>query len=385
MKNSLKLFVLSLISVLASCTKEEGTLPVLETDISSLVGTWDKANTVRITITADGTFTAQRWVAAASSYANNYAVYGKVTRSGELITVNVEKSNLAHLWSRESLSTIALKYSAVGDVVTFSEVSLIPGNLDVRVAVIDRLTGAFTKNNAPTTALPMENFKFSLKPRTLPAPGSSPTLSSFTYVNGVFNFTVQNYTFGIPTSDQSTQGLAFSPMGQHVHLIIDGQPYLAAGNPYTYAAGLTDGEHTIVAFLSRSYHESFKNPEALIEGKFMVVGNSIVGTISTSNITTDEVWGSRPIRTYTGATEYSKILLDYIISGSAKAKLGSTYSVRYTINQTPWLLETWDAALLEGLNRYSAAGVTHNVKVELYNKTTKSIVKTVDQTFLVKD
>jgi hypothetical protein len=384
MKNLLKSMLLFTAIVCSSCSKNDEPVATVDESISNFVGVWDKASTVRLTITADGSFTAQRWIAADNSYANNYALQGKITRSGDLLTVTISKTNLAHLWSSQSVSSAKLNFNIVGDVVTFSNVVVLPTNLDVNQAVVDRLSGSFTKNATPTTLLPMDSYSFSNKTNSYYPATGNPLLNSFTYTNGVFNFSVTSYDFGIPTPDQATAGLAFSPMGQHAHLIIDGQPYIAAGNPYTYSVGLTDGVHTIVAFLSRSYHESYKNDQSFISGTYTVANNSIVGTQIGNNLNTDEIFGSRPIRTYTGSAEYAKILIDYYITVSTKVKLGNTYSIRVTIDQTPTLTETWLPIILEGLNRTSVVGDTHTVRLELYNKITKAVTKTINQTFVVK-
>ncbi|CAM3870399.1 hypothetical protein B0A58_08410 [Flavobacterium branchiophilum NBRC 15030 = ATCC 35035] len=382
MKNYFKTFLLFISMVLGSCSKDN-TPMVVNQDISEFVGTWDKAGFVRLTIAANGTFTAQRWIAASNTFANNYALVGKISRTDQKLTVLIEKTNLAHLWSNQNVTKVNLDFSKTNDVVTFSNVLVEPSSLDVNAAVVDRLTGSFTKNAAPTTLLPMDNYSFAVRTGSY-IPMGTPTLSWFTLTAGVFNFGVSNYTFGIATPDQTTAGLAFSPMGQHVHLIIDGSPYIAAGNPYTYALNLPDGEHTIIAFLSRSYHEGYKNPEAMISGKYMVMGNTIVGVNAGNTLTTDEIYSSRPIRTYTGSSEYSKILLDYVVPSPTLAKLGNTYGIRLTIDQTPYYIESWNPIVFEGMNRTSVDGVTHTIKVELYNKISKTISKTTEQTFLVK-
>lgn len=46
--------------------------------IEPLIGTWDKKHMVRVVIGADSTFTAQRWVMSDESYADNFALKGKI-------------------------------------------------------------------------------------------------------------------------------------------------------------------------------------------------------------------------------------------------------------------------------------------------------------------
>ena len=73
-----------------------------------------------------------------------------------------------------------------------------------------------------------------------------------------FKFNISNYDLGAQTLDAETKGLANSPKGQHIHFILDNGPYSAHYEP-EFSKEIQEGHHVLLAFLSRSYHESVKN------------------------------------------------------------------------------------------------------------------------------
>ena len=74
-----------------------------------------------------------------------------------------------------------------------------------------------------------------------------------------FSFEVENYELGAQTLNNSK--LANSAKGQHIHFILNNAPYSAhySGN---FSKKLEEDNNVILAFLSRSYHESVKNSNA---------------------------------------------------------------------------------------------------------------------------
>jgi hypothetical protein len=72
-----------------------------------------------------------------------------------------------------------------------------------------------------------------------------------------FNFDVKNYELGVITADANDRGIANSAKGQHIHLILDNEPYSAHYDPMAQK-NLSKGQYVVLAFLSRSYHESVK-------------------------------------------------------------------------------------------------------------------------------
>ena len=70
-----------------------------------------------------------------------------------------------------------------------------------------------------------------------------------------------SFETGVQTSTDRAEEIANSANGQHFHLILDNGPYMAnyeAGAPFDIGE-LEPGPHTLVAFPSRSYHESVKS------------------------------------------------------------------------------------------------------------------------------
>jgi len=167
------------------------------------------------------------------------------------------------------------------------------------------------------------------------------TLTSMEFADGMFNFGVAEYELGIQTPDAPSKMCANSAKGQHIHLIVDDQPY-AAKYESSFSYEIPDGEHYILAFLSRSYHESIKNGSAHKAQKVMIANNSIT---STEDITTPMLFYSRPKGTYIG-DDTKKVMLDFYL---VNADLGSEYRVKADINGEIHMIDTWQPYYVEGL------------------------------------
>ena len=76
-----------------------------------------------------------------------------------------------------------------------------------------------------------------------------------------YAFDVANSELGAQTEDAATRGIANSGKGQHIHFIVNNGPYSAHYMPGV-SNQLGDGNYVVLAFLSRSYHESVKSPGA---------------------------------------------------------------------------------------------------------------------------
>ncbi|MTI21724.1 hypothetical protein E1176_11890, partial [Fulvivirga sp. RKSG066] len=118
-----------------------------------------------------------------------------------------------------------------------------------------------------------------------------------------FDFDVTNYELGVQTADADTKGLANSGKGQHIHLIVDNGPYSAHYEP-TFSKEMEAGNHVILAFLSRSYHESVKNSSAFIV-KQVAIGEAEGDSV---DLSLPHLFYSRPKGTYKGA-DTEKLLL----------------------------------------------------------------------------
>ncbi|MEM9859253.1 MAG: hypothetical protein AAF843_17980 [Bacteroidota bacterium] len=157
-----------------------------------------------------------------------------------------------------------------------------------------------------------------------------------------FDFKVENYELGAQTSDASTKGLANSGKGQHIHLIVDNGPY-SAHYDAQFEKSLDEGSHVILAFLSRSYHESVKNANAFVV-KQVTVGNP--AEVEEVDFTAPHMFYSRPKGTYSGA-DTEKLLLDFYLLNVTLSEDG--YKVRATINGEEFMINEWAPYQVEGL------------------------------------
>ena len=122
-----------------------------------------------------------------------------------------------------------------------------------------------------------------------------------------FTYDIENYILGQQTEGAGTNGLANSGDGQHIHVIINNQPYMAKYKP-ELEQELDEGNYVVLSFLSRSFHESLKNPKAHTIRQFKV-GNSDAPGV---DLTKPLMFYSRPKGTYEG-DDAKKILLDFFL------------------------------------------------------------------------
>jgi len=203
-------------------------------------------------------------------------------------------------------------------------------------------------------------------------------------------FEVDSFRTGIQTKTPRSDSLANSKKGQHLHVIVDNKPYMACYDPSKpFDIGtLEPGVHTVIAFPSRSYHESVKGPGAYekpgyFEGyawtNFYVKEKKGEKKLKDDKVS---VVYSRPKGTYTGE-DAERILLDFYLHN---VELGS-YNARYTVTTAEKgteiaskKLTKWRPAYLTGL-----PSGTYEVTLELrnpddetesgpFNKTTREIV-----------
>lgn len=203
--------------------------------------------------------------------------------------------------------------------------------------------------------------------------------------------------------------------GNHVHVILDNQPYEAyyeLGQPFELR-NVTEGKHTLRVFPSRPWHESYKNDGAFQIVTFTVKGGGDTSKPTTTNkgetmaspmkspaakaspspagegkemaksnageldLTKPLLTYSRPKGEYAGA-DADPIMIDFWL---VNARLGTDYRVRYTVDGgAPGFINVWDPIWLTGWT----AG-KHTVKLELvdnngqvvenggYNSTTREI------------
>jgi hypothetical protein len=190
-----------------------------------------------------------------------------------------------------------------------------------------------------------------------------------------FKFKVLNYTLGAQKPDAGTLMCANSAKGQHIHFILDNKPYVASYSP-DITVSLTPGHHVLLAFLSRSYHESIKTRQAYIIKEFDVAKKSP----DQFDAAAPHIFFSRPKGDYIGEKETQKLLLDFYLVNCTLSEKG--YKVRATINSAVFTLTKWEPYFIEGL----PLGV-NKIKLELLDKDNKLVVSQyngVERTFTLK-
>ena len=186
--------------------------------------------------------------------------------------------------------------------------------------------------------------KYTLTPFTNSPAYADASLYGMSYVKGKFSFKVasESYKLGAQTPDAGQKMCANSDKGQHIHLIIDNEPYLAK---YTneFEHELTPGDHYLLSFLSRSYHESIKTEKAHQLFKVNVADNRLTSSVAVHE---PMVFYSRPKGTYKGKAQTEKVMLDFYM---VNAEMKDGYRVLADINGERHVLDTWQPFYIEGL------------------------------------
>lgn len=178
----------------------------------------------------------------------------------------------------------------------------------------------------------------------------------------VFDFEIENYYLGQQTPDATQKMCANSKQGQHIHHILNGEPYTAYYID-TASKVLSEGHYISMAFLSRSYHESVKNPDATILHQFNV-GKPANG--DDVDLTGPLLFYSRPKGDYIGENDIKRVMLDFYLVNTDLEKDGNR--VKASINGTEFLLGKWVPYIMEGLPEGE-----NTIKLELIDKNGKNI------------
>ncbi len=190
-----------------------------------------------------------------------------------------------------------------------------------------------------------------------------------------------SFETGVQTETDRAKQIANSDKGQHFHVIVDNQPYMAnyqAGAPFDVGT-LEPGAHTVVAFPSRSYHESVKGRDAYDLVNFYVQADSGEFMLGPKE---PAIIYSRPKGTYSGAGA-DRIMLDFYLHNVELSPDG--YRARYTITDeqgnevASTTLTEWDPAFVTGLDsgtyevNLQLIGSDGNVVPGPFNDTTREI------------
>jgi hypothetical protein len=158
-----------------------------------------------------------------------------------------------------------------------------------------------------------------------------------------FKYNVDHFQLGDQTPGAGENGLAFSGKGQHIHVIINNEPYMAHYET-GFEKNLENGNYVILSFLSRSYHESIKTPTAFTLNQ-ITVGDTV--SAERVDLSMPLLFYSRPKGTYIGA-DANKLLLDFYMVNADLSANG--YKVLVTINsKTSFTIAKWQPYILEGL------------------------------------
>ena len=162
-----------------------------------------------------------------------------------------------------------------------------------------------------------------------------------------FKFNVEQYELGLQTLKDFEYSLANSAKGQHIHFIVNNDPYSAHYNE-KFSKKLEGNSNIILAFLSRSYHESVKNTNAFV---LTQVGEQNI------DLSSEFLFYSRPKGTYKGS-DTEKLLLDFYLVNTEISANGN--KVKATIQDKEFIIDEWAPYYIEGLSKGEV-----NIKLEL--------------------
>ena len=188
--------------------------------------------------------------------------------------------------------------------------------------------------------------------------------------------------------------------GNHIHIILDNQPYEAYYNldqPFELR-NVAEGKHTLRVFPSRPWHESYKNESAFQVVTFTVKGGGDPSKPTTTNTgqvmapahsptanaspaaaregkdvtasTAGDVDLTKPLLTYSrpkgdyAGAEADPIMIDFWLTNGKLQSDGGEYRVRYTLDGgAPRFIDVWQPIWISGWTTGK-----HTIKLELVDK-----------------
>lgn len=164
-----------------------------------------------------------------------------------------------------------------------------------------------------------------------------------------FAFNVKNYELKGQTADAAGKMCNNSDKGQHIHFILDNKPYAALYEPTHEVVLPKNGEHYLLVFLSRSYHESLKNKGAAAIYHFKIDEKGKLQKMDEPK--TPMVFYSRPKGDYTGKANTDNLLFDFYVWNAPMADTG--YMVHAAIKgegvDTTITVKQWKAQFLKNM------------------------------------
>ncbi len=167
-----------------------------------------------------------------------------------------------------------------------------------------------------------------------------------------FEFGVKNYELKMQTADKGSKMCNNSDKGQHIHFILDNGPYKALYEPKNEVTLPNDGkEHYLVAFLSRSYHESIKTKGAAVVYHFKIDEKGALKKLDDPKA--PMLFYSRPKGDYMGK-DVANVLLDFYVWNCSLAPDG--YKVKAEISnetipaqQLTTTIDKWEPHFIQNL------------------------------------
>lgn len=157
-----------------------------------------------------------------------------------------------------------------------------------------------------------------------------------------FDYDLSNFQLTRMTPHGNAEHLANSQEGQHIHNIVDNEPYTAHYDT-EFTKELKEGDHVILSFLSRSYHESLKHKGAY-DLRVVTAGRPAERMEFDTNA--PHLFYSRPKGEYVGK-DAEQVMLDFYLVNTELSPQGN--KVRATINGTEFMLDRWMPYIMEGL------------------------------------
>ncbi|WP_026902790.1 hypothetical protein [Pedobacter glucosidilyticus] len=182
-------------------------------------------------------------------------------------------------------------------------------------------------------------------------------------VKVIFNFDVKNYELTKQTANMPAEHCANSAEGQHIHFILDNQPYQALYKPTNTITLAKNTEHILLNFLSRSYHLSVKSAGASVLTKFKIDENGKYVALPAPK--EPMLFYSRPKGDYKGK-DTENVLLDFFVSN---AKISpNDYKVKVGVADTSFIVDNWTPYFIKG-----APAGDLKIRIELVDKNGKTV------------
>lgn len=163
-----------------------------------------------------------------------------------------------------------------------------------------------------------------------------------------FNFNVKNYELKNQTADASSKQCNNSDKGQHIHFILDNKPYVALYEPKHEVVLAKNTEHYLLAFLSRSYHESLKSKGAAAVYHFKIDDKGKLQKMDAPK--EPMVFYSRPKGDYLGK-DTENLLFDFYVWNTTLTPDGNKVKAHITGDgvDTTITVADWKAMFLKNM------------------------------------